>query len=67
MLCEAMPLWLEADQVIFSVSFDSKLLFHIDEASATTTLVMLGGGGGSTLNVPVLLELRPFESVAWIV
>ena len=55
-----------AAHVILSGSLDSNVPFFVAPASATTMLVTVGGSGATTLNVPVLVELSPFESVAVI-
>ena len=68
MVCEAMPLALDAAQVILSVSLGSRMPFFGAAASATTTLVMLGGTGvpATTVNVPELSKLTPSASVELI-
>ena len=67
MVCEAMPLELDAAQVILSISFDSRMPFFTVPASATTTLETVGPLAATTLNVPELSALPPRVSVAWIV
>jgi len=42
---EAMPLALDAAQVIFSGSLDSRMPFFVAPASATTTLAIIAGQG----------------------